>query len=264
MSPLKLKIISLAPFWAFKNRRAKTLVKKSKRDETKYSDTYKWNYVVKRSKKVMKSFNAEVEVMGYDNLPKGAALLTPNHQSNLDVIALIVALQKQSFEEGVQHKRCRFLAKKELEKKKSFSGWTTLCNTSFLGRDNPRESIKVLNEFGKGVKESGELGVLFPEGTRTKDGKIAPFKSGAFKVAKQEFLPIIPVTINGTKKLEDLSRKGSMKIQVIFHNQIKPMTFMSQPTANIAKRVQQVIEKQYVPFDMKKAKEKETNNKVFK
>jgi 1-acyl-sn-glycerol-3-phosphate acyltransferase len=62
--------------------------------------------------------NVVVEVKGYENLPKGVALLTPNHQSNIDPLVLIAALKKQTHDVGIANKMCIFLAKEELKKNK--------------------------------------------------------------------------------------------------------------------------------------------------
>ncbi len=259
MSLLKFKIYSLAPYWGFKNFRARRIVKKAKKDLEKYPISFQWNYVLKRSKKVLKAFNADVEIIGYNNLPKGAALLVSNHQSNLDVVLLIESMRKQSHEEGVQHKKCRFIAKKELKTKKAVQGWMNLTQSIYIDRKNPRDGLKKLTEFGKAIKKDGEYGVIFPEGTRTKDGKIGEFKSGAFRLAKQEFIPIVPVTINHTNKLENLERTGKTKVQINFHKPIKPMTFMSQPTDKIAQRIKRIVEKNYKQFNPTKS-----GNKIFK
>ncbi|MCP4337240.1 MAG: 1-acyl-sn-glycerol-3-phosphate acyltransferase [Mycoplasma sp.] len=260
MPMLKLKLILLSPYWAYKNRRARIIAKKAKKDIDRFPESFQWNYVMRRTKKVLKALNAKLEIIGYDNLPKGAALLIPNHQSNLDIPSLINAMHKQSFEEGVEHKKCRFIAKKELESKRSLRGWMNLTSSIYIDRNNPREALKALNKFGKDIKKANEYGVIFPEGTRTKTGKLQDFQAGAFKLAKQEFLPIVPVIINGTKQLENLNRRGKTKFQIIFEKPIKAMSIMSQPNEKIAERVKNIIEKKYKPFEYKK----KSGKKIFK
>ncbi len=249
----KLKTYSLIPYWFFKSWRASVINKKSLKDPERYSEDYKWNYVVKRAQKTLKGLSIDLEVIGYDNLPKNSAILAPNHQSWLDSVAIIAALAKQTQETGVKHKVGRFLAKKESAKSRKTRGWLKLSRTFLIDRNNPRQSLKTINEMADRIREFGEYAIIFPEGTRTKDGKLQEFKAGAFRMAKKEFMPIIPVTINNTQKASSLKRK-KIKIQVIFGKVIKPMTFISQPTEKIAERVKNKVQENYKEFKPNKNK----------
>ncbi len=251
MSLLKFKVALLTPFWLFKGHRAYRMYKKSVRDPERYSDVFKWNFAVKRAQKTLKGFNVVLDIKGYDNLPKGTALLTPNHQSWIDSVCMVAALAKQTGESDVQHKKAVFLAKKEILEKKSFKGWGKITNTFFIDRKNTRESLKQLDAMGKYAKENNDLMVIFPEGTRTKDGKLQEFKTGAFRLAKKEFVPIIPVTINNSYKGANFDRKGKAHVEIIFGKPIKPMTFMGQPNDKIAERVKAKIQENYIEFDAK-------------
>ncbi len=257
MTLLKIKVGLLTPFWIFKGWRAGKIYKKSKKDPEKYPDLFKWNYIVKRAKKTLKGLNVILKVNGYDNLPKGAALLVPNHQSWLDSVVITAALAKQTEEKDVEHKKAVFLAKKEVLNKKSFRGWGLLSNTFFIDRENPRVSLKQLDAMGKYAKEKNDLMVIFTEGTRTKDGKLQEFKSGAFRLAKKEFVPIIPVTINNSYAGANFKRKGKVTIEVFIGKPIKPMSFMGQPNDKIGKRIKAKIQENYIEFDPSEKSERE-------
>ncbi|CAM9097275.1 1-acyl-sn-glycerol-3-phosphate acyltransferase [Mycoplasma marinum] len=257
MSLLKFKVGALTPYWLFKCWRAGKIAKKANRDPEKYSDEFRWGYAMKRSKKTLKGFNVVLDIKGYDNIPKGTALLTPNHQSWIDSLIMVAALSKQTEEKGIKHKRAVFLAKKEVLDKKSFKGWGKITNTFFIDRKNPRESLKQIDAMGKYAKEKQDLMVIFPEGTRTKDGKLQEFKSGAFRLAKKEYVPIVPVTINHSHIGANFSRSGKVTVEVIFGKPIKPITFMSQPTDKIAQRVRGKVKEHYIEFDASEKSERE-------
>jgi 1-acyl-sn-glycerol-3-phosphate acyltransferase len=72
-------------------------------------------------------------------------------------------------------------------------------------KEDARRSVEMAGE----VMRSGRPMVIYPEGTRSKDGVMLPFKRGAFFLAEQSGCPIIPTVISGTAKL---MRKGSMRI----------------------------------------------------
>ncbi|TCG10898.1 lysophospholipid acyltransferase family protein [Mycoplasma todarodis] len=249
MSLLKIKVGLLTPYWLFKGHRANRIHKKSLKDPERFSNEYKWNIAVKRAQKTLKGFNVVLDIKGYENLPKGTALLVPNHQSWIDPVCVVAALAKQTGEADVKHKKAVFLAKKEVMDKKSFRGWGRITNTFFIDRKNTRESLKQLDAMGNFAKENGDLMVIFPEGTRTKTGKLQEFKTGAFRLAKKEFVPIIPVTINNSYKGANFDRKGKTHVEVIFGKPIKPMTFMGQPNEKIAERVKAKVQKNYKEFD---------------
>ena len=81
-----------------------------------------------------------------------------------------------------------------------------LCRCERRGnREDARESIEAASK----VLESGVHLTAFPEGTRSRTGKMLPFKKGPFYLAQQTGAPIIPVSIHGT---ETMMRKGSLKI----------------------------------------------------
>jgi len=79
----------------------------------------------------------------------------------------------------------------------------------FIDRNDARQSLRMLNQAAERLKEGHSL-VIFPEGTRSKDGIVGQFKSGSLKIALKANVPIIPVTINGSI---DIMPKGSSFIK---------------------------------------------------
>ena len=69
-----------------------------------------------------------------------------------------------------------------------------------INRSSTTEAVSTLREATVGIRD-GLCAFLFPEGTRSRDGALQPFKKGGFKLAIQAGAPIIPVTIKGTRQL---------------------------------------------------------------
>jgi len=82
-----------------------------------------------------------------------------------------------------------------------FMGWHLWSAGNFpIDRSDPRKTANSLRRVIEGVRGGKSLAV-FPEGTRTPDGRLQEFKHGAFKVAVRAGVPIVPVSIRGTFKL---------------------------------------------------------------
>ncbi|OAD18218.1 1-acyl-sn-glycerol-3-phosphate acyltransferase [Mycoplasmopsis meleagridis] len=200
------------------------------------------NWLLKRAKMLLWMYNIKLIIKGYNNLPKGPFILTPNHKSNIDPLIVLKALEKQTKEKDVQNKIPTFLAKKELRKSKLAMAAITLNDGVLIDRQNFREAIKSLKEFGDFVKENHTVGVVFPEGTRINSAKLGEFKEGAFKVAYNYYLPIVPLAISDTRDATNKKRRKKLIINVTFLPMIKPNTIISMEKGAIAKKVKNNIE----------------------
>lgn len=245
---LKLKAMLKAPKVKNWNRKSRKIGKKYTKfpEDEKLSIEYRYNFIFKRMKKMMKILNVELEIIGYDNLPKAPAVIAPNHSSSMDPGLIMLALENPDPSPDAVDGIPLFLAKKEILKDKKAKGYAQMLDTFYIDRKNPRQAIIELDNMSEFAKKHKRYEVIFPEGTRTKDGKINEFKGGAFRSAKRSFVPIVPVTINNALAITDLNRKGKLKVQVIFHKPIKPMTFITQETKQIAVNVQKVVESAWV------------------
>ncbi|MGY6171989.1 lysophospholipid acyltransferase family protein [Candidatus Mycoplasma pogonae] len=241
---LKLKKIILLPIWVVRILSVLRFARKYKKEPANFNTQMRNDYMVKKAYKFLKLYGINVKVEGYENLPKnGPALITPNHQSNMDALAMLVALKKQTSDKEEKNKIGTFIAKIELSKKRLQRSFLNIIDTFYIDRENIRQAVKTLDEFGKYVKENKTYGVIFPEGTRTKNGEIQEFKGGAFKVAKKEYLSIIPTTILNSYESDNLNKRSDFKktITVIFHKPIKPNIFITQSNEAIAKRVKEIV-----------------------
>ena len=149
--------------------------------------------------RLVKLAGGKVEVIGKENIPKDTPVVfVANHQSNFDIPVCM----------GYIGRQIGFVAKAESEKLPVIGNWMKYMNCVFIDRKDPRAALRSIKE-GIEIVKSGKSLVIFPEGTRSIDGKMGEFKPGSFKLALKSRVPVIPITIDGTF---NIMRKGSIKI----------------------------------------------------
>ncbi len=130
---------------------------------------------------------ARVEVVRMPEVPAGPVIFASNHESALDIWVLFMTLPR-SF---------RFIAKKELFRIPVFGWYLSMGGHIPVDRSNRAQAVASLRRAGATVRAGTSL-VVFPEGTRSRDGRVHPFKKGPFVVAKEAGVPVIPVAISGS------------------------------------------------------------------
>lgn len=141
-----------------------------------------------------------VEVRGLEHVPEGrSCIFMCNHVSNLDPPVLLPALPGRS----------SVLLKKELMKIPLLGVAMRMGKFVPVERGHRREAAQASVEAAGDALRSGLHIVVFPEGTRSRDGRLAAFKKGPFFLAQQTGTPIVPIALSGT---QTMMRKGSMAI----------------------------------------------------
>jgi 1-acyl-sn-glycerol-3-phosphate acyltransferase len=136
-----------------------------------------------------------LRVEGREKLPwDGAAMLVANHASFVDILVLY----------GV-YRPFKWVAKEELMKT-PFVGWNMRLNDYVSVARGDRESIKEMMDRCRRHLAEGNPLLIFPEGTRSKDGRLQAFKDGAFKLAMEAGCPVFPIAVSGTG--ESLPKHG--------------------------------------------------------
>ena len=129
-----------------------------------------------------------VHVNGLENLNvDGSCILMPNHQSNFDIPVLLGCLPIQF----------RWLAKAELFKIPIFGRGMRGCGYISIDRSNRKSAFQSLAEAAAKIR-NGVSVLIFPEGTRSRDGRILPFKKGGFVLSVDAGVPIVPIVIFNT------------------------------------------------------------------
>ncbi len=151
----------------------------------------------------------ELDVQGEQHLwSDRPAVFIFNHQSALDVLLLAKLLRRDFV--GV--------AKKELRRVPIFGAFAALTGTVFVDRANSKSAIAALQPAVDALRRGTSLAIA-PEGTRTPTPRLAPFKKGAFHMAMQARVPIVPIVIKNA--LDALPKHGLVirpaKIEVVVH-----------------------------------------------
>jgi len=135
--------------------------------------------------------NTRVEVIGGHNVMMNRPqIFMANHQSDFDILIVLAHIPGQF----------RWIAKKELFKIPVFGKAMRNAGYIEIDRQNHEKALQSLEEAAQKIRE-GKSVVTFPEGTRSRDGKIKPFKQGMFHLAIRSGVPIVPISIIGANEI---------------------------------------------------------------
>lgn len=133
--------------------------------------------------------NVKVRVEEEENLPQGPAIYMPNHVSHFDVLAIL----------GYLNVQFRWTVKKELFRIPLFGLAMKRAGYIRIDRSDHQKAVQSMEEAAEKIK-SGSSIVIFPEGTRSRDGNLQyPFKKGGFHLALQSGVPVVPVAVLGSR-----------------------------------------------------------------
>lgn len=211
----------------FKMMRLKRQGKTAERDACAHVIARKW------AKSALAMNGSIINVTGIDNVPKtGGILFIANHQSNFDIPILIGHVPRDK----------GFIAKLELLKVPSFSRWMKNLGCVFIDRNDARQSLTAMNQAAERLKEGHSL-VVFPEGTRSKDGTVGQFKPGSLKIAMKAKVPIVPVTIKGSMNImpKGTSLIKSASVEVIISPPLILGEMPEKDSNEIAEKVRNII-----------------------
>ncbi|SET02917.1 lysophospholipid acyltransferase family protein [Stigmatella erecta] len=175
----------------------------------------------------------KIVVHGMENVdPKRPTIYVSNHQSTLDIPVLFMAVPVNF----------RYVAKSQLAWV-PFIGWYLwVAGHIFVNRSNRSGAIESLRAAARKIRAGASI-FLYPEGTRSPDGRILPFKKGPFALALEARVPICPVTVEGTARIMP---KNSWNItpgpiHVKIGKPIDTTGFAENDRAGLARAVRDVI-----------------------
>jgi len=132
-----------------------------------------------------------VEVNGIERLdPNQTYIFTPNHQSLIEVPLFVTYLGRNP----------AYLGKKEIFKYPVFGYGIRLMGVVPVDRSNSPAAVESARLATENLRH-GKSYVVYPEGTRSRDGHLLPFKKGAFMMAIDASVPVVPVTVSGATKI---------------------------------------------------------------
>ncbi|MGN0466600.1 MAG: lysophospholipid acyltransferase family protein [Lachnospiraceae bacterium] len=190
---------------------------------------------------LLTAVGADITVEGLENLPDNEAVLfVGNHKSYFDILVTCIYIKN-----GVG-----YIAKKEMEKIPLLNFWMRNINCLFLNRTDVKEGLKTILDGVQLLKEGNSL-FIFPEGTRSKEEGMLPFKEGSTKMAEKSKSKIIPVAISGSANLFENNHALKVtpaKVFVTFGKPVDPTTLEKEQKrhlgAYLQKQIQEMIDAQ--------------------
>jgi len=176
---------------------------------------------------------SSILVNGIENVPiTGGVLFVANHQSNFDIPIMVGHIPRDK----------GFIAKLELLKVPTFNRWMKYLGCIFIDRRDPRQSLTAISYAAEQLKAGHSL-AIFPEGTRSADGTVGPFKAGGFKLAMKARVPIVPVTISGSKNImpKGSSLIKSASVNVIISPPLNMDELKGMDSNQISEKVRNII-----------------------
>lgn len=177
--------------------------------------------------------STRVEVIGRENVRTDRPhIFMANHQSDFDILIVLAHIPGQF----------RWIAKKELFKIPIFGKAMRNAGYIEIDRQNHEKALQSLQEAALKIRE-GKSVVTFPEGTRSKDGTVRPFKQGMFHLAIEAGVPIIPISIIGASAImpkRSLNVRPG-RITMVIDRPVEVSGYTKETRGELIERVRSII-----------------------
>jgi 1-acyl-sn-glycerol-3-phosphate acyltransferases len=181
--------------------------------------------------------NTKVKVIGEKNILHGKPqIFMANHQSDFDILIALAYIPVQF----------RWIAKKELFNIPIFGTAMKSAGYIEIDRNNREKALQSIDEAALRIRKGKSI-MTFPEGTRSRDGEIKPFKQGAFYLAIKSGVSIVPVSIIGSGQImpkRSLKIKSG-KIKLVIGEPIEVKYFDIEKRHELIEKVRNTIIKNY-------------------
>ena len=205
------------PYWLYK---IFSYCNIDKYDEpTRYAMLHRLTAIANRKGRV------KIKCYGLSNLPKeNGYIMYSNHQGMFDALILLETHEKPF----------ATVSKKEVENIFFLKQIFHILQSKFIDREDVRQSMKILMEVTKEVKE-GRNYLIFPEGTRSRNkNQIQEFKGGSFKCAMNAKCPIVPVAIIDSYKAFDTHSVSKLTVQIHYLEPLYYADYQGMKSGEIA------------------------------
>lgn len=176
-----------------------------------------------------------VSVEGGEHIDREKSyIIMSNHQSHYDVLALIAYMPLQ----------LRWVMKLELREVPIFGFCCEKMGHIYIDRGHSEKAHESLEIAGEKIRNGASV-VFFPEGTRSHNGELLPFKKGGFVIALEAKVPILPVTVVGGRKVVPKGSIGILpgRMKIIIHEPIGVEGYSYDTKEELMKRIRGIIEK---------------------
>lgn len=181
---------------------------------------------------VMRLAGVRIEVKGLENIPPGVCIFAANHTSAADAPAVISAIPR----------RISVIVKKELFRIPILGRAMRLAQWVPVDRSDREAAIGSVEEAIRQLR-AGASFLVYPEGTRSLDGRLRPFKKGTFVMAIRAGVSVVPVSVAGAEKI---IRKGELAarpgvVRVRFHPPIDAAQYTLERKEELLERVHAAV-----------------------
>ncbi|MGY6630763.1 MAG: lysophospholipid acyltransferase family protein [Wenzhouxiangella sp.] len=180
-----------------------------------------------------------VELEGMEHIQPGQSyVVVANHQSQFDIPVIY----------GHCGLDLRWVMKAELRKVPFVASGCRAIGHIFVNRSNPDQARAAINQAVARLPEGTGI-LFFPEGTRSRSGQLLPFKKGAFRVAIDQKMPVLPISVSGTREVMPADsiriRPGTVRLRI--HPPIETDTLSVDQLSQLSRQTQAVIASGLVP-----------------
>ena len=175
----------------------------------------------------------KLTINGKENIPQtGNVLFVGNHQSMLDIVTMLLAVNRPM----------GFVAKESLAKLWLIRTWIECIGSVFIARGESRKALQTIINSAKIVKGGHSL-MIYPEGTRSKDGSLGEFKPGSLKIASRGEAAIVPVATDGNYKALPAGSiwLRATQVSLTFLPPISAQEVQAEDTTIIAQKISEQI-----------------------
>lgn len=205
-------------------------------DVNNYPEQTRYSFLRNITTKVNKRGRVTIKSYGLENLPAdNGYIIYGNHQGLFDALILLETHERPF----------TTVSKKEVQNIFFLKQVFTILQSKFIDREDVRQSMKIMIEVTKEVKE-GRNYLIFPEGTRSKNGnQLGEFKGGSFKSAMNAKCPIVPIAIIDSFKAFDTNSIKKLNVQIhylepLYYEDYKDMK-SGEIAALVASRIEDTI-----------------------
>jgi 1-acyl-sn-glycerol-3-phosphate acyltransferase len=180
-----------------------------------------------------------VELIGREKIrPDVTYVMVANHQSLLDILVLFRVFAHFKWVSKVENFRIPFI------------GWNMSLNRYIqLKRGDRASVIRMMQECRKTLSGGNSI-MMFPEGTRSPDGRLRAFKTGAFELAKSAGAPLLPILVEGTA--DALPKRGFVlqgrhRIRITILDEVPAASFADESVEELTARMRELFVKRLGP-----------------
>ena len=174
-----------------------------------------------------------VKVVGHEKLNKKQSyIFVANHQGAFDIFLLY----------GYLRQPIKWMMKQSLRNIPLIGKACESAGFIFVDNSSPKAALRSIDEAKKRLVNGNSV-IIFPEGSRTKTGKLAPFKKGAYQLALDLKLPIVPLSINGSYEVMPIHSYllSPHKIVLTIHDPIDTSPFVSEDVRQLTSNIRTLL-----------------------